>query len=85
MSLHVFHQKQNKTFSSLLKTSPYESLEFLQNEFALDRCQNDFCVWNSFEIPIFLHQNNSLSKLPLHSLIPKPELNIWGHDQAGRQ
>jgi hypothetical protein len=32
-----------------------------------------------------LHDNNSLSNLPSHSLIPKPELNTWGHDQAGGQ
>jgi hypothetical protein len=83
MSLHIFHQNQNKTFSSLLKTSLQESLEFLQNKFALNRCQNDFCVWNSFEIPKVLHENNSLSNLPSHSLIPKPDLNTWGHDQAG--
>ena len=86
MSLHVFHQKQNKKFSSLLKTSNLQkSLEFPQNEFALNRCQNDFCVQNSFEIPKFLHKNNYLSNLPSHSLIPKPGLNTWGHDQAGEQ
>jgi hypothetical protein len=25
------------------------------------------------------------TNLPSHSLIPKPELNTWGHDQAGGQ
>jgi hypothetical protein len=40
---------------------------------------------NSFEIPKILHENNSLSNLSSHSLIPKPELNTWGHDQAGGQ
>jgi hypothetical protein len=85
VSLHIFHQNQNKKFSSLLKTSPQESLEFLQNEFALNQCQNDFCVWNSFEIPKILHENNPLSNLHSHSYIPEPELNIWGHDQAGGQ
>jgi len=60
MSLHIFHQNQNQKFSSLLKTSPWESLEFLQNEFALNKHQNHFCVWNNFEIPKILHENNSL-------------------------
>jgi hypothetical protein len=51
----------------------------------LNQCQNDFCVWNSFEIPKFLHENNSLSNLSSYSLIPKPKLNTWGHDQAKGQ
>ena len=44
ISLYVFHQMQNKKFSSLLKTSPQESLEFLQNEFTLNSCENDLCL-----------------------------------------
>jgi hypothetical protein len=53
----------------------------------LNGCQNDFYVWNSFEIPKILHENNSLSKTKSssYSLIPKPELNTWGHDQSGGQ
>jgi hypothetical protein len=51
----------------------------------LNRFQNDFCVWNSFEIPKIMHVNNSLSNLPSHSLIPKPALSTLGHDQAGGQ
>ena len=53
---------------------------------ALNRCQNDLCSWNSFEIPKILHENNSVSKAkPSYSLIPKPDLNTWGHDQVGGQ
>jgi hypothetical protein len=44
---------------------------------------NDFYVWNSFEILKILHENNSLSNLHSHSHILEPELNAWGHDQAG--
>ena len=32
-----------------------------------------------------MYENNSLLNLPSHSLIPKPELNTWGHDQARGQ